>query len=278
MNNPYYYSLVEYNQLNSNNENLQIRIYRSFKLTKDYDFNYLSKKRKKYGEFNLITAIKIFKHYIELVNKSKIFKKLRAINKLYDYIFIFIVDIFKEIPTIIINLYKSAIAIVLSLNDFDDFDDFEYDFNHDFEYNQNKKIKLMNLKKYTQKKVIKMINILNTIFEDSNILIRLPYNLLITVKKIDIFDIFAKYNGIWLDTQVSNYLNNKYKIEIILLLSKLSKKIDNYIILYILQFLMLKGENIYDLDKFYLDNTSIANTIIADIEYVSVGSNLFIIV
>lgn len=267
MNNPYYYSLVEYNQLNSNNENLQIRIYRSFNLTKDYDFNYLSKKRKKYGEFNLITAIKIFKHYIELVNKSKIFKKLRAINKLYDYIFIFMVDIFKEIPTIIINLYKSAIAIVLSLNDFDDF---EYDFNHDFEYNQNKKIKLINLKKYTQKKVIKMINILNTIFEDSNILIRLPYNLLITVKKIDIFDIFAKYNGIWLDTQVSNYLNNKYKIEIILLLSKLSKKIDNYIILYILQFLMLKGEDIYDLNKFANAN--------AKIEYVLIGSNLFIIV
>jgi hypothetical protein len=171
------------------------------------------------------------------------------------------VDIFKKIPTLIINLYKSAIII----NDDLSIKNTKYDQNQ-----QNQQNQLIRLKKYTKKKVLKMINILKKIFEDPDILIRLPYNLLITVQKYNIFDIFAKYNGIWLDKQVSNYLNNKYKIEIILLL-KLSKKIDNYIILYILQFLMLKGGDMYSLDMNINQNAN-------NIEYVSVGSNLFIIV
>jgi len=237
-----------------NDESLEIIIYRSFEFAKNYNFNYFSKKRKNYKNFNVIIGLKILKHYSKLITKSKNVKKLRAINRLYNYLFIFMEDIFKSMPKIIIAIYKSAIKLNSDLGALiekskDEKSKIENLKDEKSKIEKSKIEKLIRLKKYTKKNIAKMVNILNNAFKEPEILIRLPYEFFITIKNYNIFDVFKKCNKIWLEKQVANYLNSKYNIEIILMFFK---KLNINIILYILEYLMLKGECIYEL--FYEKN------------------------
>lgn len=246
MNNPYYHILEE--GINSNNQ--YVRIYRSFEITKNKLF-LASKKREKYGAFNQLTAMAILRNYIGLIQnkyKFKKYKKLKIINKLYNYFYIFIYDIFITMPKIMIALYKSAIDIIDEIND---------------EINDNK------LKKYTKKNISKIIKTIKKIFiENLDVLIRLPYQILITINNYSVINVFSIYNGLWLDKEVSNHLNQKYKMEMIIIMSRI-KKINTHIILYILQYLILNGGDIIDIYDNAFNNKY---------KYTLIGQNLNIII
>lgn len=231
----YYDAMLEYRESN----NLQITINRSFEFMKDRILPHYSKRRAKYEAFDFYHAKLILNYYANLINidyEFRPYKKMKTMNSLYQYLFVFISDIMRVAPRITISIYRSAHNLVKSLN------------------NYNKHI---GLKNYTKKKILAVINALNKIFKSNlDALIRLPYELLCLTKILNkdiIFDVFSKCNNVWLDFRSVKLMNNIYRIEIILLLCRLDK-LNNHIILYILQFLLLKGDNIYDifinLDKY----------------------------
>jgi hypothetical protein len=75
-----------------------------------------------------------------------------------------------------------------------------------------------------------------------NFLIRLPYNCFSTVTRYNIFKVFAEYDGSLLDMQTAHDLNNQfkiYKMDIIIAFIQI-KKLNIHIILYILEYFLLK--------------------------------------
>jgi hypothetical protein len=236
MDNPYNHILIRYQD-----PSLPVIIVRSFEFIKDYKLDHYSKQRKRYGEFNFTLAKAIFKYYSDLINidyEFKIYKKLKAINKLYQYIYLFISDILQTMPKVAIAIYRTANDMNRELNIIGK--------------------KYIGLKKFTKKNILNVINALNILFESNlAILVRLPYELICftnVLNKKNIFNAVNECKNIWLESQTAKYMNNIYRMEIILLLSHI-KKLNNHIILYILKFLLLKGDNINNV----LDNLTIYN-------------------
>jgi hypothetical protein len=240
MGDKYLYELYRIQKLEENINTKNI-IYRNFeKIMQNIELPIFSNKRQKYGEFICSKSLKILSIYTDIViftqNQES---KLKILIKLYDYIYIFLSDIFKCMIKFGISIYCSATKMrdeLIGMN--------------------NNNLKLKQILKY---KVIKVIESIKCIFiTHTNILIRVSYNIFKTITEYDIFKIFAQYDGALLDEQICNKLNHtfkKYKFDIIIILIQL-KKLNMHTILYIMNYFVFKSINI---NKLNLIPSSIPN-------------------
>jgi hypothetical protein len=225
----YLYNLLDY-EIIKDDKTVNVRICRTFEMMKDIEFPVFSKKRKKYGTFNYIKAIDILRYYTYCANVPNLCqsKKLKYFIKMFNYIFIFIGDMIKYLPRYVICMYQSAVRLrddlIASLKNSENRD--------------NKK-----LKKHTKYIMGKVVYAVQSICIDyPNFLIRLPYNCFSTVTRYNIFKVFAEYDGSLLDMQTAHDLNNQfkiYKMDIIIAFIQI-KKLNIHIILYILEYFLLK--------------------------------------
>jgi hypothetical protein len=99
------------------------------------------------------------------------------------------------------------------------------------------------LKKIANHSISKVANAVQAICIDCpNFLIRLPYESFSTIMGYNIFKVFAEYDGVLLDKQVAHQLNaqfKSYKMDIIMAFIQ-TKKLNIHIILYILEYFLLK--------------------------------------
>jgi hypothetical protein len=142
-------------------------------------------------------------------------------KKLYNYIFIFISDIFNYSSAFVLTgIYTSATNLINELN------------------RTNIQPELKYLKKNVKNSMQKVINAIRYICKNNtNILIRLPYSIFSEITNYDIYKIYSEYNGAILDKAVAKVLNNIFKMDIIPIFIK---KINIYIILYIIKYLAFK--------------------------------------
>lgn len=204
--------------------NMDVIIYRSFKnVLKGATLPIFTNKRLRYKHFCFAKAKKIILTYTTVIldyNNDMIFR-LKAMKKLYNYILIFISDIFKYSSAFALNgIYTSATNLINELN------------------RTNIQPDLINLKKIVKNSMQKVINAIRYICKNNtNILIRLPYSIFSEITNYDIFKIYSEYDGAILDKAVAKKLNNIFKLDIIPIFIK---KINIYIILYIIKYLAFK--------------------------------------
>lgn len=204
--------------------NVDVIIYRSFKhVLKDATLPIFTNKRLRYKYFCFTKAKKIILKYTSVIldYNNDIMFRLKAMKKLYNYILIFISDIFKYSSAFALTgIYTSATNLINGLN------------------NTTIQPELKYLKKIVKNSMQKVINAIKYICKNNtNILIRLPYSIFSEITNYDIFKIYAEYDGTILDKSVAAALNNIFKLSIIPIFIK---KIDIFIILYILEYLAFK--------------------------------------
>lgn len=226
-------------------EDKDVMIYRSFKQSiKDSNFPIFTKKRLRFKHFYFDKARRILLSYTDIISNYDydIISRLNAMKKLYNYILIFISDIFKHTIRFVLNgLYVSILRLMKELDN--------------NTYITNGPAYLKKLKKNVKHSMQKVINAIKYICtNNTSILIRLPYSIFSTITNYDIYKVYAEYDGAVLDKNVARALNNTFKINTIPIFIK---KLNIYIILYILKYLTFAEESYYTIfDTFNKINNS----------------------
>jgi hypothetical protein len=202
---------------------------RSFnKILQDMPLPIFTKKRLRYKRFNFDTAKRMILSYTSIILNydNDIYLRLKTMRKLYNYLLIFISDLFSYTSRFILNcIYVVAIRLIDELCS-------KITIQPESSY-------LKKLKKIVKYSILKVINAIKSIcINNTNILIRLPYSIFKTITNYNIYKIHSEYDETFLlDRGVANALNNNFKMGIIPIFIK---KINIYIILYIIKFLAFK--------------------------------------
>jgi hypothetical protein len=209
-------------KITDSDKNTNIIINRNLELLKTIEF-LKSDRRKQYGVFNSTKSLDILKHYTNSANAEfNRIRKLKILIKLYNYIFLFLCDIFKFMPRYMISAYHAADRLLADLDNLNRY--------------------LTKLEIILQNSILRVVYELNNICaRHTNILIRLPYEIFKQINNYNIFNVFGKYDGTILDSQIAHDLNNRYKKYIVDIIVIFIKKIDIYSICNILNFITLKG-------------------------------------